>query len=452
MLKYLFSFFFIGLSAVTFAQNNNEVPLDNSPFSRFGIGDFYGINYAAMNAMGGLTATYNDPYHLNAMNPAASAALKSTAYEVGIYGKYSRLKDSNQSAEIWSGHLQNLSIGFPLRNQINELLDRRQKSKVRLGMHFALLPYTSVGYNIKAAQRVPGVDSVNYAFQGTGGTYRMMWGNSIGYKNFAFGVNLGYFFGTIKNEKGLKFNQITDGYQNDLKYNSRYGGFIWNAGMQYTHDFMKKVGGKSEKSGKKLTFGAYGNSSTGFNTNSTQVIRRINYNYATSTSAYHSDTLFSERKAGVKKSGKLPAEFSAGVMYEKENKIRAGINFNTGLWNGYRNDIQPENLKNTFGISAGAEYVPEYNSYNKYLRRVRYRGGFHHGTDPRVIKGEQMKTTGFTFGLGLPLIMPRQQVSFIDVTFDVGKTGVSILSENYAKVILGFTLNDNSWFYKRRFN
>lgn len=452
MVKYLFSFFFICLSAAAFGQSNNEVPLDNSPFSRFGIGDFYGINYSAMNAMGGLTATYNDPYHLNPFNPASSSALKSTAYEVGIYGKYAKLKDSEKSADIWSGHLQNLSIGFPLRNQINELLDRRQKSKLRLGMHFALLPYTSVGYNIKASQQVPSVDSVNYAFQGSGGTYKLIWGNSIGFKGFSFGVNLGYFFGSIKNEKGLTFNQIKDGYQNDLKYNSRYGGFIWNAGAQYTYEFMKKSGTKTEKTGRKLTFGAYGNSSTGFSTNSSQVIRRINYNYATSTSSFHSDTLFSERKSGVKKTGKLPAEFSAGVMYEKENKLKAGINFNTGLWSGYVNEIQPENLKNTFGISAGAEFTPEFNSYNKYLRRVRYRGGIHYNTDPRVIKGEQMKTTGITFGLGLPLIMPRQQVSFIDVTFDVGKTGVSVLSENYAKVILGFTLNDNSWFYKRRFN
>ncbi|MFZ4543355.1 MAG: hypothetical protein ACOYOA_04845 [Saprospiraceae bacterium] len=452
MIKYLFAFIFFTFSFSLLAQNDNEVPLDNSPFSRFGLGDFYGNNYAASSAFGSLTAAFNDPYHINALNPAASSFLKSTAYEVGIYGKHSTLRDNSKSAEIWSGHLQNLSIGFPLRNQINELLDRRQKSNFRHGMHLALLPYTSVGYNIGSAQRIPGVDSVQYAFQGNGGTYKLMWGNSIGYKNFSFGVNLGYLFGSIKNTKAITFNELTYGYQNDIKSDTRYSGFIWNAGAQYTYDLMKKVGSKREKSGKKITFGLYGNSNTNFKTNSSQVIRRINFDYSTSSSSFHSDTLFKERQSGVKASGKLPAEICFGAMFEKENKLRFGINMNSGFWNNYQNEIKPEILENTFSVSSGIEWTPEYNSYNKYLKRVRYRGGVHYGSDPRLIKGEQIKTTGFTFGLGLPLVMPRQQVSFVDVTFDIGKTGVSVLSENYAKVILGFTLNDNSWFYKRRFN
>ena len=207
-----------------------------------------------------------------------------------------------------------------------------------------------------------------------------------------------------------------------------------------------------KKSGKKITFGLYGNSNTNFNTNSTQVIRRINFDYSTSSSNFHSDTLFKERQSGVKASGKLPAEICFGAMFEKENKLRFGFNINSGFWKNYQNEIKPEILENTFSVSSGIEWTPEYNSYNKYLKRVRYRGGVHYGSDPRLIKGEQIKTTGFTFGLGLPLVMPRQQVSFVDITFDIGKTGVSVLSENYAKVILGFTLNDNSWFYKRRFN
>jgi hypothetical protein len=139
-------------------------------------------------------------------------------------------------------------------------------------------------------------------------------------------------------------------------------------------------------------------------------------------------------------------------MFEKENKLKFGINYSAGFWSQYKNEIQPDVLKNSFTLSSGVEYIPEYNSYNKYVSRIRYRAGVHYGKDPRSIKGEQITTTGFNFGFGLPLVMPRQQVSFVDITFDLGKTGVSILSENYGKVTFGFTLNDNSWFYKRRFN
>jgi hypothetical protein len=452
MTKY-FSFLLLLLSSLQAnAQRDNEVPLDNSPFSRFGLGDYMNQNFAASSAFGGLSATYNDPYHLNVLNPAASSQLKSTAYEIGIYGKYSTLKDSRKSLNLWSGHLNYLALGFPLRNQINELLDRRQKSNIRHGMHIALLPYTTVGYNIRAIGKIPQVDSVIYDYSGKGGTYKFMWGNSIAYKNFSAGINLGYFFGTVRNQRQVALYNILNDYNDDLRYTTTYNGFVWNIGTQYTYDIMKKVGKKSEKSGKRIIIGAYGNSANKFSSVSNQTIRRINSTYGTIRSFGVIDTLFKERQQGVEGKGKLPAEFALGLTYEKENKLRLGVNFSSGLWSQYENSTQPDKLANTYAVSAGVEYTPEYNSYNKYVRKIRYRLGVHHATDPRVVKGEQITTTGLSFGFGLPLVMPRQQISFVDLTFDLGKSGMSLLNENYFKMTAGFTLNDNSWFYKRRFN
>lgn len=452
MTKHLLFFFFTLISITLSAQVENDVPLDNSPFSRFALGDFLNNNFSANSAMGGLSATYNDPYHINTVNPAASSQLKSAAYEIGISGKYANLKDSKTSDKIVSGTINYLALGFPLRNQINELLDKRKKSDTRLGMHFALQPYTSVGYNIQAQSKLPGIDTVIYAYTGKGGTYKLMWGNSVGYKNFSFGLNLGYLFGTIKNDRIISLYNVKDDYANDLKYETRYSGFVWNAGVQYTYDIQKTVGKKLENSGKRIIFGAYGNSATNFNAVSAQTIRRVNYSYVSNTGGVQVDTLFKERRLGVNGKGKLPAEFGIGVMYEKENKLKLGINYSAGFWSQYQNAIQPDVLKNSFTLSTGVEYIPEFNSYNKYTSRIRYRAGLRYGKDPRSIKGEQITTTGFSFGFGLPLVMPRQQISFVDITFDLGKTGVSILSENYGKVTFGFTLNDNSWFYKRRFN
>jgi hypothetical protein len=452
MKKHLLLFLFFSSTITLLAQSNNEVPQDNSPFSRFALGDFVNNNFAASSAFGGLSATYSDPFHLNVLNPASSNALRSTAYEVGIFGKRAVLDDTKNKTNVWSGHLNYLALGFPLRNQINELLDSRKKSELRHGMHFALMPYTSVGYNINAAKSISQIDTVLYDYQGKGGTYKLMWGNSIGYKNLSVGLNVGYFFGTIKNDRIISLYKVLNDYEDNFQYDTKYSGFVWNIGAQYAYELKKKGKGKQEKSGKKIIFGAYGNSATKFTSVSSQTIRRINYSYATATGAVQTDTLFKEFRDGVENKGKLPAEFTLGVMYEVDNKLKIGVNCSTGLWSNYRNDLQNDVLKNAYTISTGIEYTPEYNSYNKYLKRVRYRAGFHHGLDPRLIKGEQIQTTGFNFGFGLPLVMPRQQVSFVDITFDVGKTGVAVLSENYAKVTLGFTLNDNSWFYKRKFN
>lgn len=449
MTKHLFFALLLVSSQTLFGQVFNEVPLDNSPLSHIGLGDFVPQNMAAANGFGGLSAAFNDPYNLNVINPAASSSLKSTSYEVGIYGKYGTVKDTKTSLQSWSGNINYLALGFPLRNQINELLDKRQQSKMRHGMHLALMPYTTVGYLISSTQR-NATDTTLLTYQGKGGTYKMMWGNSVGYKGFSAGVNIGFFFGTNRYERSVNFLTLKDEYENDIKAAATYRGFVWNLGVQYTYEFMKKVGKKDEKSGKKLHFGLYGNPATKFAAESNQVVRRINYSYF--GSGNYIDTLSGDSKNAIEGTGKLPAELGLGLIYEKENKLRVGINYSTVRWSTYKNTLDDDKLSNAYTVSAGLEYTPEYNSYNKYTRRIRYRVGAHLGTDPRSVAGEQVTNNGINFGFGFPLVMPRQQVSFLNITFDVGKIGTPKLSDNYAKVTLGFTLNDNSWFYKRRYN
>ena len=60
---------------------------------------------------------------------------------------------------------------------------------------------------------------------------------------------------------------------------------------------------------------------------------------------------------------------------------------------------------------------------------------------------------GVTFGMGMPIILPRQGKSFINLGFEVGKQGFAdSLEETFFKFNLGFTLNDDTWFFKRKFN
>jgi hypothetical protein len=59
---------------------------------------------------------------------------------------------------------------------------------------------------------------------------------------------------------------------------------------------------------------------------------------------------------------------------------------------------------------------------------------------------------GVTLGIGLPVILPRQQTSFVNLALEIGKIGAdSPIEETYVRFTAGFTLNDNTWFYKRRF-
>jgi hypothetical protein len=84
---------------------------------------------------------------------------------------------------------------------------------------------------------------------------------------------------------------------------------------------------------------------------------------------------------------------------------------------------------------------------------MRYRAGLYYGMDPRVVDSQQLSTMGVTLGLGLPLKLPRGLPSFINLGLEAGQLAApNLLKENYFKINVGFTLNDNMWFYKQKFN
>jgi hypothetical protein len=84
---------------------------------------------------------------------------------------------------------------------------------------------------------------------------------------------------------------------------------------------------------------------------------------------------------------------------------------------------------------------------------MRYRVGAFYGTDPRSFNGTQIENYGISLGVGLPIIMPRQAMSFLHIALEAGQMNAGDqLRENYMQATLGFTLNDNTWFFKRKFN
>jgi hypothetical protein len=122
-------------------------------------------------------------------------------------------------------------------------------------------------------------------------------------------------------------------------------------------------------------------------------------------------------------------------------------------WSQYDNPLKQDILADSWRLSVGGEYIPNARSYNSYLKQVRYRAGLYYGADPRIVDNQQLSTMGATVGIGLPLKLPRGLPSFINLGFEVGQLSApDLLEENYFKINVGFTLNDNMWFYKQKFN
>ncbi|MFK8006327.1 MAG: hypothetical protein AB8H03_08155, partial [Saprospiraceae bacterium] len=127
-------------------------------------------------------------------------------------------------------------------------------------------------------------------------------------------------------------------------------------------------------------------------------------------------------------------------------------------WSEYINDLVAaadpgrENV-NVWRIGFGGEYVPDARSYNKYLKKVRYTFGAFYSKDPRSVQDDHLLKYGATVGFGLPVILPQGKKSFVNLAFEVGQIGIAdALRRTYFKINLGFTLNDNTWFFKRKFN
>ena len=439
------------------AQGDRNTPKVNSPFSRIGLGDFVDQEFVGSASMGGMGATFHDPYHINVINPASFAALKSTAFEIGLNATYTYTKSSKTTFDNWSGNLGYLSLGFPLKNPINQVLDRRKPSKYDWGMGFTLSPFSVVGYNLQITNTIPGTGEHYYRYIGKGGTYKLNWSNAVKYKDFAFGLNIGYLFGKFSNEQIITFGDLGSArYDDYFTSDISVGGVIWNAGATYDYVFKKRNElNELVPTGKRIVFGLSGNLNTGYDITSTQLKERINYAYITTNgsnaSVYSVDTIVSPKVAATGK-GSLPATVQAGVTYIKDNKYKIGVQATYAAWKNARNDFSSDVLDNSFRVAVGGEFVPNISSYNNYFKRIRYRYGVFYSTDPRTLNGFQMKRYAVTGGFGFPIILPRQQTSFINVGFEIGKNGIeNSLQQDYYKINLGFTLNDNGWFYKRRY-
>ena len=437
------------LSAQVESASSVINPSLNSPFSRFGLGDFADQFFAAAGAMGGMTAAFQDPYHLNLENPASLASLQATSFEVGLNARYSSWESPRAVDNQWSGNLSYMALGFPLLNPINEALDRKDGS-LGFGMSFALVPYTNVGYDIESQITDESFDVATNFLKGKGGTYRFRWGNAIRYKGFSAGVNLNYSFGKLTQNRKVSFDSLIVSYDTEFLDEFSVSGVGFDIGLQYRFRIDQPDEDENNRvpKGHYLTLGIIANNTNEIRTNSSRFYHRDNFTNYTSDIR---DTLLFERD--IQESLTLPAEVSFGITYEQINKLKLGLQYEIGRWSQYENEAKQENLMDTYRFSFGAEYVPNILSYNNYFERVYYRAGFYYGTDPRHIDGSQLKSLGLTFGVSFPIVMPRQQVSFFDLAFEIGQFGLNeVLNETYGKLTLGFTLNDNTWFLKRKFN
>ena len=114
-------------------------------------------------------------------------------------------------------------------------------------------------------------------------------------------------------------------------------------------------------------------------------------------------------------------------------------------------DIQSATFENSVRYSLGGFFIPNYNSYSNYFKRIVYRGGLRYENTGLVIQNKSINDFAANIGLGMPL---SGTFTNINIGLEIGKRGTkyyNLVEENYINISVGLSLSDK-WFVKRKFD
>jgi hypothetical protein len=409
---------------------------ENNPYTRFGVGDILDNSSAELNAWGDMSAAYQDEAGFNIVNPASLASMRLTTFQAGAYGRVVQLKDASGTNYFGFSAPAYLTFGMPL--------------KKNWGLSFGLLPYSRVNYNIYQ-DNSPGnglPSSVN-EFVGSGSLYQVYLATGWGVKGFSLGVSGSYVFGSLSNSSQQIFNDTLNGFNTNYQQERTVGSFAWNAGLQY--DLV--LGKRDEKTHRRngsyhVLFGVCGHTTLNLNAKQSYLYDRFYYNSADGT-----ETPYDTTSSVFNQKGKIviPAVINAGIIIKHRDKWKVGVNYTYNAFQQYRSFGNPDSTSNSYRVSIGGEYIPNFTSEEGYYNHIKYRLGAYYGNYYLQFNNVPLLNYGITFGAGLPL---KRIFSDVDVAFDMGVLGTmdnDLVREMYVKTTIGIKFTDK-WFLKRKYD
>ena len=380
--------------------------------------------------------------------PASLSWITNTIFDVGVEVGYRTLKSTNPAKKFTSAntYVSYLQIGLPLTTA------KMRKKGMLWGMNFGLKPVSKINYKIEKNERLPGIDSLNTIYEGSGGANQVFFGTGLKIKNLSFGVNLGYMFGSKDYSTTLTFiNDSTYYYLSNSANKTTFGGFFVNGGVQYEITLNKD---DKDNVTKNLRLGLYGNLQQNLKAN-TDIVREIVL--ANPNGGYiQYDSIYENKN--VKGNIKYPAMVGIGINYQDVNWL-FGVDVEYGNWSNYRYYGQADQVKNNVMVRAGAQYYPakENKPSKKYFNFVKYRAGLYYGSD-YISVNKNRPEYGFTLGTGMPLTSLKRisytgEYVVLNTALEIGNRGnkQTNLRENVVRFSIGVSMNAR-WFQKPKYN
>lgn len=439
---------FLSLTVLT-ATAISAFSQDNSPWSRYGLGDIVPSGNIANRGMGQVGAAYSDFQTINFINPASYSKFGSQRAILDIGLDINSRKLSNNRGTTYrsnNAYIPYLATGFQIKPS---------KAKYDWGLVMGLRPLTKISYSVIGGSTMSSGDSVISLYEGNGGTYQAFAGTAFGIKNFSVGINSGYRFGSVDyTTKVLIYNDTAaDRYFKGKKVvKNRFGSPFLEAGVQYRINIKKDtLHGKNSS----LQIGAY--TSLQSKMKSTKGSSLETFGYDGNGADVTIDTISYTDK--INGDIVFPAVYGFGLMYESvtESLLRIGADYEMSKWGSYRYYGNSDVVQDSWTIKAGAQLLPDLTGRSKsYWSTVIYSAGFHYGLEPYKVDGN-MKSYGITIGAGLPIkrfsYTEFNRSNIVNFAFEFGQRGnrQALLRENYFRFAVGFSMSD-IWFIKRKYD
>jgi hypothetical protein len=456
-----------------------QITANNSPYSRYGIGDLSGKGFAQGFAMGGTNiAMQNDStgmFFINSGNPASYSNIRLTTAELGVNISRLQLQSANNQQTINNASVGYLSLALPVKKW--------------WGASVGLIPYSSVGYNVSAHQSINNVGDVDVLYQGSGGVNQVYFGNGIkplyglpkmfmkseryqrlkqekkdstinrilkrkkSWQSLSLGVNASYMFGSINHEQTSIFPFNSNSFNTQTGTTTRIGDVYFDYGAQYAYT-IDSLRGRDLKDNVQLLLGATFATKRNMNAK----IDSLSYTYFDNSAGYQivKDTIQNSQET----KGKItfPLSFGFGLGFKKGDRWLVASDFAMQNWGSYTSFNQSQGLQNSMRISLGAQFIPnaKINGKGNYYKRIHYRIGARYAKTSIELQNTQLVENAVTFGLGFPVgrNFILQNFSMINIGLEIGQRGTisnGLIKEQFYKVTLGFTINDK-WFVKPKFD
>ncbi len=398
-----------------------------STYSALGIGEFNFSGPTHTQAMGGLGISFGTGWGINNVNPALST--RNTVFNFQAALNYRRINavTSDQSEEVDGGGLSYLALSLPINS-----------GRATLGM--GLNQISSVNYNILVNGQVSNsnLSSVNRIGGDGGISEAYLSGGWVIAKGLSLGFHGSYLFGsTIRTNQLSLLNESGDPIGSSSEYFERLS--ISDVALKGGVQYFFKIGETSN-----LHLGAIYH--TFGEVSGKEFAKIANFGQA-SRPETDGDIISNDIQGNVF----IPNRLGYGVSYEKINKFVIGAEAQFQNFSQYRSfGGATGELGDAYKLGLGGQFTPDYFAVDNILKRATYRMGLEYQQTPYIVNQTQIKDIGINFGASIPM----NNLSLLNLAVKVGSRGTTtggLIRENYLNFSLGFSLNDNTWFYKRSF-